>query len=259
MSNETTQMPTVEQVSQSTTSTKKKGGLGKVLLIGCGLLFLCFFLCGIFFVLFGYIETNEECQYRGPLAPESDYCKDDEKEDKKNDKKGKDEVVSDSDEDEDIEPVYVEDEDNLTYDGSFYAIDYPQDWSYEESSILDDDYKVTFTSSNGSDNLILNEIYTNEFSVSEKNCSDYADALEDELIGFYEESSIKDYSVTTLGGGEACRVELTGVLSGVELMQVQYYVVDTVFDSYAYILTLTSSSRSGMNQLEAMADSFIIK
>lgn len=257
MSNEsTTNTEASPAVASTSSEVKKKGGLGKILLIGCGLLFLCFFLCGIFFVLFGYIETNEECQYRGPLAPESDYCKDEDKDSKKDDKdndsKDKDVV---SEDDEDIEPVVRPDSDLETYDGIYYTMDYPSDWTYEESFT---DSKVSFTAPNGSDNLILNEVYDNEFTVSNANCSDYADALVDGLASLYEETDLEDYSVAEIGGGEACRVELTGVLGGVELNQVQYYVLDTVFDSYAYILTLTANSNSSMQQMESMVDSFEI-
>lgn len=266
---QTTQATPAPQPAETNSASKSSSSKGVTYaLVGVVVVFLCCLVCSVIFALFGYLEADEDCVYRGPFAPESDYCVDEEDNDEDEDRDEEDED-RDEDEDEDrdndsngiVPPPPPSGNDStpsaeglVEYDGIFYMFEHPDNWSVDSG--VDG---VTLTGPNGTDNFIVTEVYDNEFEVSSDSCEEYGEGLVAGLETVYDDVTLIGTRDTSVASSDACRVELDGSLLGVELKQVQYYVVDDVISSFAYILTLTADdNNAGLRAMEDMVDSFEI-
>ncbi len=216
----------------------------KVILIAAGCFGLLLLAGIVFFGLFGTLELNGQCNFRGLLAsPTEGAC-----------------IKEDANVGEEIGNSKAS-----TYEGRLSAdigMAVPENYFLDESS---EDISFIFSKDPETIqpgdfvpnlNIIASEDYL-EFTALV--CKNLVDASIEELKPYYDSLTESSGRIFNINGVTSCVTEWNGVLDGVALYQKQFIVPSKSNNTMYYLTLTTNDQKEELNQLEDIVKSLKLK
>ncbi len=204
----------------------------KLILIIFALLILCCLCSVIGFGLFGQLNLNNTCTFKGPFAHISDGpCAAkimpitidafDNTVNNKIDTTPKKDVTTNP-------PAPIITSTTKTYSNTMYTFDYPKDWIIEEGDnsvyLYEKDAAIT-SSDEFINNIIISSEDIKESVLEDYTCEEYAKEYVVPAVQEIYEPILRDYQELTLNGNRTCLANLDGAtVDGKNIGQIHYGV-----------------------------------
>lgn len=215
---------TSEEVTPPVKESKNRSKKNPILIISLG----CFgllFLCGMLLALFGTVEIDDECNYKGPLASvdEDSVCHD-----------NYDSRMSSSN---------LDGGEAIEFEGADYSFEYPGNFTLLETDSAVSVYKTNpaeIIEGDVNPNVtVVRETFFVEEDIDDEICEDFSIKIGNSLATLYEAIDIEKSETTKINGYTVCEVRFSAIVGDLDLIQDLFAFIGNDGENYTVFITTT--------------------